>query len=45
MSLDYDAHAELFLAKRTKSGGENYKWFATTAEASVTLSRTCRQGG
>jgi hypothetical protein len=31
--LDYNAPAELFLAKRTKSGRENYRRFATAAEA------------
>jgi hypothetical protein len=33
MSFDYSATAELFLAKRTKSGRENYRRFATAAEA------------
>jgi hypothetical protein len=33
MSFDYDAPAELFLAKRTKSNRENYRRFATAAEA------------
>jgi hypothetical protein len=33
MSFDYDAPAELFLAKRTKSGRQNYRRFATAAEA------------
>jgi Arc/MetJ-type ribon-helix-helix transcriptional regulator len=33
MSFDYSAPAELFLAKRTKSGRENYRRFATAAEA------------
>jgi hypothetical protein len=33
MSFDCDAPAELFLAKRTKSGRENYRRFATAAEA------------
>ena len=33
MSFDYNAAAELFLAKRTKSGRENYRRFATAAEA------------
>jgi hypothetical protein len=33
MSFDYDAPAELFLAKRTKSSRENYRRFATAAEA------------
>jgi hypothetical protein len=31
--FDYDAPAELFLAKRTKNGRENYRRFATAAEA------------
>jgi hypothetical protein len=31
--FDYDAPAELFLAKRTKSSRENYQRFATAAEA------------
>ena len=31
--FDYDAPAELFLAKRTKSGRENYRRLATAAEA------------
>jgi hypothetical protein len=31
--FDYNAPAELFLAKRTKSGRENYWRFATAAEA------------
>jgi hypothetical protein len=30
---DYNAPAELFLAKRTKSSRENYQRFATAAEA------------
>ena len=33
MAFDYNAPAELFLAKRTKSGRENYRRFATSAEA------------
>ena len=33
MSFDYNASAELFLAKRTKSSRENYRRFATAAEA------------
>ncbi len=33
MSFDYSAPAELFLAKRTKSRRENYRRFATAAEA------------
>jgi hypothetical protein len=33
MSFDYNAPAELFLAKRTKSSRENYRRFATAAEA------------
>jgi hypothetical protein len=33
MSFDYNAPAELFLAKRTKSNRENYRRFATAAEA------------
>ena len=32
-SFDYNAPAELFLAKRTKSSRENYRRFATAAEA------------
>ena len=32
-SFDYSAPAELFLAKRTKSRRENYRRFATAAEA------------
>jgi hypothetical protein len=31
--FDYNAPAELFLAKRTKSSRENYRRFATAAEA------------
>jgi hypothetical protein len=31
--FDYNAPAELFLAKRTKNGRENYRRFATAAEA------------
>jgi hypothetical protein len=31
--FDYTAPAELFLAKRTKSSRENYRRFATAAEA------------
>jgi hypothetical protein len=33
MPIDYSAPAELFLAKRTKSSRENYRRFATAAEA------------
>jgi hypothetical protein len=33
MAFDYDAPAELFLAKRTKSGRQNYRRFATADEA------------
>jgi hypothetical protein len=33
MSFDYNAPAELFLAKRTRSSRENYRRFATAAEA------------
>jgi len=33
ISFDYSAPAELFLAKRTKSSRENYRRFATAAEA------------
>jgi hypothetical protein len=33
MPFDYEAPAELFLAKRTKSGRQNYRRFATAAEA------------
>jgi hypothetical protein len=33
MSFDYNAPAELFLAKCTKNGRENYRRFATAAEA------------
>jgi Arc/MetJ-type ribon-helix-helix transcriptional regulator len=33
MPLDYDAPAELFLSKRTKKVRENYRRFATAAEA------------
>ena len=33
MAFDYNAPAELFLAKRTKSSRENYRRFATAAEA------------
>ena len=43
-SHDYDSLVELFLAKRTKSGGENYSWFATPAEASVTAVDNLRTG-
>ena len=32
-SFDYNAPAELFLAKRAKSSRENYRRFATAAEA------------
>jgi hypothetical protein len=31
--FDYNAPAELFLAKRTKTSRENYRRFATAAEA------------
>jgi hypothetical protein len=31
--FDYNAPAELFLAKRTKSSRDNYRRFATAAEA------------
>jgi hypothetical protein len=31
--FDYNAPAELFLAKRTKSSRENYRRFATAAKA------------
>ena len=33
MPFDYNAPAELFLAKRTKKGRENYLRLATAAEA------------
>ena len=33
MSFDYNAPAELFLAKRPKNGGKNYQRFTTAAEA------------
>jgi hypothetical protein len=33
MSFDNKAPIELFLARRTKSGRENYRRFATAAEA------------
>jgi hypothetical protein len=33
MPIDYTAPAELFLAKRTKNSRENYRRFATAAEA------------
>ena len=33
MPIDYSAPAELFLANRTKTGRENYRRFATAAEA------------
>jgi hypothetical protein len=33
MSFDYNAPAELFLAKPTKTSRENYRRFATAAEA------------
>ena len=33
MSFDYSAPAELFLAKRTKNGCNNYRRFTTAAEA------------
>jgi len=33
MSFDYNAPAELFLAKRTKNSREKYRRFATAAEA------------
>ena len=33
MSFDYNAPAELFLAKRTKNGRINYRRFTTAAEA------------
>ena len=48
MSFDYTAAAELFLAKRTKSSGENYSRFATAAEAiryAVEDLRTARAHG
>ena len=32
-AFDYNAPAELFLAKRTKSSRDNYRRFATAAEA------------
>jgi hypothetical protein len=32
--VDYDAPAELFLAKRAKNGRKNYQRFTTAAEAS-----------
>jgi len=33
MTFDYNAPAELFLAKRTKSSREKYRRFTTAAEA------------
>jgi hypothetical protein len=33
MSFDYNAPAELFLAKRTKNDRQNYRRFTTAAEA------------
>jgi hypothetical protein len=48
MSFDYTATAELFLAKRTKSSRENYRRFATAAEAiryAVEDLRTARAHG
>ena len=48
MSFDYSAPAELFLAKRTKSRRENYRRFATAAEAiryAVEILRTPRAFG
>ena len=33
LSFDYNAPAELFLAKRTKNSREKYRRFATAAEA------------
>ena len=33
MPIDYNAPAELFLAKRTKSSREKYRRFTTAAEA------------
>jgi hypothetical protein len=33
MSFDYNVPAELFLAKRPENGRENYRRFATAAEA------------
>jgi hypothetical protein len=33
MSFDYNAPAELFLAKPTKTSRESYRRFATAAEA------------
>ena len=33
MSFDYNAPAELFLAKRTKSNREKYRRFATASES------------
>jgi hypothetical protein len=33
MPFDYNAPAELFLAKRTKNGRKNYRRFTTAAEA------------
>jgi hypothetical protein len=46
--FDYNAPAELFLAKRTKSSRENYWRFATAAEAiryAVEILRTPRAFG
>jgi len=33
MSFDYSAPAELFLAKRTKNGRNNYRRFTTAGRA------------
>jgi hypothetical protein len=41
MSFDYNAPAELFLAKRTRSSRENYRRFATAAEAIRYAAETC----
>ena len=45
MSFDYNAPAELFLAKRTKKGRENYRRFATAAEAIRYAVETLRTRG
>jgi hypothetical protein len=43
--FDYNAPAELFLAKRTKSSRENYRRFATAAEAIRYAVETLRTRG
>jgi hypothetical protein len=45
MSFDYNVPAELFLAKRPKNGRENYRRFATAAEAIRYVVETLRTRG